>query len=91
MFCNAELSLRLAFLSAFERLQVRELVAAAGLDVAALKRVRVGGYRLPRELGIGQARARCPEFLTLNKPDDVPAARAGHRPGARPPPMIRKP
>ena len=41
-----------------ERLQVRELVAAAGLDVAALKRVRVGGYRLPRELGIGQARYR---------------------------------
>lgn len=38
--------------------QVRELVAAAGLDVAALKRVRVGGYRLPRELGIGQVRAR---------------------------------
>ena len=41
------------------RLQVRELVAAAGLDVAALKRVRVGGYRLPRELGIGQARHCC--------------------------------
>ena len=43
-----------------KRLQVRELVAAAGLDVVALKRVRVGGYRLPRELGIGRARARCP-------------------------------
>ena len=41
---------------------MRELVAAAGLDVAALKRVRVGGYRLPRELGIGQARALRPQL-----------------------------
>ncbi|KAK9846553.1 hypothetical protein WJX81_006483 [Elliptochloris bilobata] len=36
--------------------EVRELVAAAGLDVASLKRVRVGGYRLPRDLGVGQVR-----------------------------------
>lgn len=35
-------------------LQVRTLVAHAGLDVVALKRVRIGGYRLPRELGLGQ-------------------------------------
>lgn len=35
-------------------MQVRTLVANAGLDVVALKRVRIGGYRLPRDLGIGQ-------------------------------------
>lgn len=53
---------------------MRELVAAAGLDVAALKRVRVGGYRLPRELGIGQARARCPAMLTGDcSPHGAPA------------------
>ncbi|BDA41490.1 Putative ribosomal large subunit pseudouridine synthase [Coccomyxa sp. Obi] len=34
--------------------EVRTLVAHAGLDVVALKRVRIGGYRLPRELGLGQ-------------------------------------
>lgn len=34
--------------------QVRTLVAAAGLEVMTLKRVRIGGYRLPRELGLGQ-------------------------------------
>ena len=34
--------------------QVRTLVANAGLGVEALKRVRIGGYRLPRSLGIGQ-------------------------------------
>lgn len=34
--------------------QVRTLVAAAGLEVVTLKRVRIGGYRLPRELGLGQ-------------------------------------
>lgn len=33
---------------------MRLLVANAGLQVEALKRVRIGGYRLPRELGIGQ-------------------------------------
>ena len=36
------------------RSQVRTLVANAGLEVQALKRVRIGGYRLPRELGLGQ-------------------------------------
>jgi len=36
--------------------EVRKLVAAAGADVAALKRVRVGGYRLPGDLGIGGVR-----------------------------------
>ena len=35
---------------------MRELAAKAGLEVAVLKRVRVGGYRLPRDLGYGQAR-----------------------------------
>jgi 16S rRNA U516 pseudouridylate synthase RsuA-like enzyme len=34
--------------------QVRMLVGAAGLEVCALKRVRIGGYRLPRDLGLGQ-------------------------------------
>jgi len=36
--------------------EVRKLVAAAGADVVALKRVRVGGYRLPGDLGIGGVR-----------------------------------
>lgn len=36
--------------------EVAALVGAAGLDVHALKRVRVGGYRLPRDLNIGQWR-----------------------------------
>ncbi len=34
--------------------QVRNLVANAKLEVLYLKRVRVGGFRLPRDLGIGQ-------------------------------------
>lgn len=34
--------------------QVRTLIANAGLIVEALKRVRIGGYRLPRSLGLGQ-------------------------------------
>jgi 16S rRNA U516 pseudouridylate synthase RsuA-like enzyme len=33
--------------------QVRLLVAAAGVEVLALKRVRVGGYRMPRDLKLG--------------------------------------
>ena len=33
--------------------QVRLLVAAAGLEVLSLKRVRVGGLRLPPSLGLG--------------------------------------
>uniref|UniRef100_A0A2C9VY59 RNA-binding S4 domain-containing protein n=2 Tax=Manihot esculenta TaxID=3983 RepID=A0A2C9VY59_MANES len=34
--------------------EVRELVKNAGLEVYSLKRVRVGGYRLPSDLGIGK-------------------------------------
>lgn len=34
-------------------LQVRELVKAAGLDLTSLKRVRIGGFRLPADLGLG--------------------------------------
>jgi pseudouridine synthase len=33
--------------------EVRKLVEAAGLDLHALKRVRVGGYRMPSSLGLG--------------------------------------
>ena len=40
--------------------QVRTLVANAGLTVEALKRVRIGGYRLPRSLGIGAFEALKP-------------------------------
>ena len=29
----------------------------AGLTVAYLKRTRIGGFRLPRELGLGQTQA----------------------------------
>jgi len=36
--------------------EVRRLFASAGLDVTALKRTRVGGYRLPRDLAPGKAR-----------------------------------
>lgn len=35
-------------------LQVRELVGNAGLQVKALRRLRVGGFKLPRELAFGQ-------------------------------------
>lgn len=35
-------------------------MANAGLTVDALKRVRIGGYRLPRSLGIGQFEALKP-------------------------------
>ncbi|KAK9798576.1 hypothetical protein WJX73_000978 [Symbiochloris irregularis] len=34
--------------------EVRRLVENAGLDVGSLKRVRIGGYRMERELGLGQ-------------------------------------
>ncbi|WCJ27616.1 hypothetical protein M5689_009347 [Euphorbia peplus] len=34
--------------------EVRELVKNAGLEVHSLKRVRIGGYRLPSDLGIGK-------------------------------------
>lgn len=43
--------------------QVRTLVANAGLTVEALKRVRIGGYRLPRSLGIGQHMALKPNEI----------------------------
>ena len=33
---------------------MRELFAAVGLKVLTLKRTRIGGYRLPKELGLGQ-------------------------------------
>ncbi|EPS61841.1 hypothetical protein M569_12954, partial [Genlisea aurea] len=34
--------------------EVRELVENAGLQIHALKRVRIGGFRLPRDLGLGK-------------------------------------
>jgi hypothetical protein len=34
--------------------QVRLLAAAAGLEVLSLKRVRIGGLRLPRTLKLGE-------------------------------------
>ncbi|CAK9313417.1 unnamed protein product [Citrullus colocynthis] len=33
--------------------EVRELVKAAGLEIYSLKRVRIGGFRLPSDLGLG--------------------------------------
>ena len=35
---------------------MRTLCEAAGLEVRVLRRVRVGGYRLPRDLGFGAFR-----------------------------------
>ncbi|XP_010554550.1 PREDICTED: uncharacterized protein LOC104824234 [Tarenaya hassleriana] len=34
--------------------EVRELVKSAGLEVHSLKRIRIGGFRLPSDLGIGK-------------------------------------
>lgn len=34
--------------------EVRELVKKAGLEIHSLKRVRIGGFRLPTDLGLGQ-------------------------------------
>ncbi|KAL5569392.1 hypothetical protein UlMin_025967 [Ulmus minor] len=34
--------------------EVRELVKNAGLEIHSLKRVRIGGYRLPPDLGLGK-------------------------------------
>ncbi|GMN51001.1 hypothetical protein TIFTF001_020166 [Ficus carica] len=34
--------------------EVRELVKNAGLEIYSLKRVRIGGYRLPSDLGLGK-------------------------------------
>ena len=63
---------------------MRELVAKAGLEVAVLKRVRVGGYRLPRDLGYGQARDVLPAFhltrlLAMSALDTVPFLWTGDR------------
>ncbi|KAK9819972.1 hypothetical protein WJX72_004674 [[Myrmecia] bisecta] len=43
--------------------EVRVLVSNAGLEVTALKRVRIGGFRLPRDLGIGQFRELKPHEM----------------------------
>ena len=37
-------------------LQVRRLSESAGLEVVGLKRVRVGGFRIPKDLGLGEFR-----------------------------------
>lgn len=50
-------------LNAYFRRQVRTLIGAVGLTVLGLKRVRIGGFRLPRTLGFGQ-------FVPL-KPNDI--------------------
>ncbi len=34
--------------------QVRNLVEHAGMEVKSLRRTRIGGYRLPRDLPFGQ-------------------------------------
>ncbi|XP_041022631.1 putative ribosomal large subunit pseudouridine synthase SVR1, chloroplastic isoform X1 [Juglans microcarpa x Juglans regia] len=34
--------------------EVRELVKSAGLEIHSLKRVRIGGFRLPSDLGLGK-------------------------------------
>ncbi|CAJ2629567.1 unnamed protein product [Trifolium pratense] len=34
--------------------EVRELVKSAGLEIYSLKRVRIGGFRLPPDLGLGK-------------------------------------
>ncbi|XP_028793825.1 putative ribosomal large subunit pseudouridine synthase SVR1, chloroplastic [Neltuma alba] len=34
--------------------EVRELVKSAGLEIHSLKRVRIGGFKLPSDLGIGK-------------------------------------
>lgn len=59
--------------------QVRELFAAAGLTVTYLKRTRIGGFRLPRELGVGQAAALEPTELrrTLDRGADAGTSVSG--------------
>ncbi|GFH17659.1 S4 RNA-binding domain-containing protein, partial [Haematococcus lacustris] len=62
--------------------EVRLLVAAAGLEVLALKRVRIGGYRMPRSLRLGEC--------MLLKPADIkkatdPKAELAERQAAAPP------
>jgi 16S rRNA U516 pseudouridylate synthase RsuA-like enzyme len=34
--------------------EVRNIVEAAGMDVKVLRRIRVGGYRIPRDLAFGR-------------------------------------
>ena len=34
-------------------MQVRILVSSVGLEVLSLKRVRIGGFRVPKDLGLG--------------------------------------
>ena len=34
--------------------EVRNIVEAAGMEVKVLRRIRVGGYRLPRDLAFGR-------------------------------------
>lgn len=40
---------------------MREIFSAAGLEVKSLKRVRIGAYRMPRDLRVGEFR-----YLKLN-------------------------
>lgn len=49
-----EPSPRLVLLPSPRALQVRNLCEAAGLGVKTLRRVRIGGFRLPRDLAFGQ-------------------------------------
>lgn len=44
-------------------MQVRVLVENVGLTVTGLKRVRVGGYRLPSDLAIGECRELRPQSV----------------------------
>ncbi|KAG2427628.1 hypothetical protein HXX76_012279 [Chlamydomonas incerta] len=45
--------------------EVRELVKAAGLNLLSLRRVRIGGFRLPRDLGLGGFKALTPADLAV--------------------------
>lgn len=45
--------------------EVRELVKHAGLQLYSLKRVRIGGYRLPADLGLGKYTELKPADLKL--------------------------
>ena len=44
-------------------MQVRSLSENAGLEVESLKRVRIGGYRIPNDLGIGEFRELRPHNI----------------------------
>jgi 16S rRNA U516 pseudouridylate synthase RsuA-like enzyme len=45
--------------------QVRTLAEKAGLEITGLKRVRVGGYRLPGDLAVGHFREMRPFSVKL--------------------------